>query len=665
MLQTFFSNSIKKIKQPASISDLFIAGLLFAIILTIPSYLAFFYKVTFSMGGWRVPLIKFSWFYALFIVSNLFWLMGLFFWHLRRKNRLHPSSMVWLFILSNTLGAVLICTDFVHFNLFMEHWSIDTVTAAFIGVAGGQAPMGIHPINIILAIVLFVGFQYLLINIAKCIPRPKVFSILNPAAMSVVALSFLFLLIGIQRAIPPNWHNLHLQEYIPWVTFVKKPVAYPIDDEQINALSEMEAQKAQALEAITKKSQYLTSLQPTSRPNILFVHVEGLRSDMLNAKTMPRLTAFASNKGEVLGSHYSSSNNTGQGMFSLLTGLYGTYYQNFRESPTPVAPIEILKKLGYQLTVHNSMSDAYEQLGELFFDGFRKHEVHDGTIAENDALLFDETTQQLAGFNLGDQPRFDYVFLNSTHFPYEYPDAFRKFTPIMESMSYDTSIRNDMEVNKHAVRNTFLNAVNFADHLISGLLHTLADTDYWSNSIVIVVGDHGQEFWEHNRFGHVYGMTKEQTKVMAYVSFPDGLKTDYHFTSHQDFFPSIFSLMGLSDQLPTLMNGKNLYEFDQHKDYALIRMSVLSSQKRFEEGIISKDIKVVYQLKEQLEITAITNEDDEPIDDYLSIKPAVYSLIKKIDQHKKNSLNRIINDATIRPMQPKIEKDKPLNNHFS
>jgi pyridoxal biosynthesis lyase PdxS len=94
-------------------------------------------------------------------------------------------------------------------------------------------------------------------------------------------------------------------------------------------------------------------------------------------------------------------------------------------------------------------------------------------------------------------------------------------------------------------------------------------------------------------------------------------------------------------------------------------MSVLSSQKRYEEGIISKAVKVVYQLKDQLEITAITNEDDESIDVNEHIKSAVYSLIKKIDRHKKESLHRIIQGDINTPKESSMEADKPKDSNLT
>ena len=624
---------VKKVKAPTTVVDLFIAGLLLAGILIIPSYMAFFYKVTFSMGGWRVPLIKFSWFWAFFVLSNGFWLLSLIF--LKRDNK----ALLWLFLLSNTVGAVIIGTDFVHYNLFMEHWSADTLLAAFIGMTGGQAPLGIQPLYLVLAIGIFILVLTLLLTLAKLIPKPFWLINITPVVFTSASIGVLLLLVSLQQILPSNWHSRHLQTYIPWITFVPAKDNYVIDDKDLLKMSDMEAQKAHALLTINENVKSLNTVTAKRLPNILMVHVEGMRADMLTPETMPKLSAFSKKHGEVLSNHYSSSNNTGQGMFGLLTGLYGAYYQNFREQPVAVAPIAILKKLGYQLTAHNSMSDEYENLGNLFFSDFTKHNVLNGTLAENDAKLFKETGEQLASFKTGNNPRFDYVFLNSTHFPYEYPDTFRKHKPVMEGMNYDTSIRGDMETNKTAVKNTFMNAVLFADDLLSGLVNKLVDTNYWNNTIVIIVGDHGQEFWEHNRFGHVYGLTKEQTQVLAYVSFPGGLNTQYELTSHSDFFPTIFSYMDVSVGSFKFMSGKNLYQYNEIEDYAVIRMSVLAAQKRYEEGIITKDLKVLYHLKDELSIKAVSNPDDELVENFETVKKDAYLLIKHLDKQKRAHLN--------------------------
>ena len=627
--------------EPFTPFDLLLVGLLFSGLLTLPYYTSFFWKVTFSMGGWRVPLIKFSWFYTFFIVSNGLWLV-LSLFVTSSKDRL-SKKLIAVFIISNLFGAVLILTNLLHFSLFRENWNYSTLTAAYLGVKGGQAPLNLNLVHAIIALVCTLAFITLLLWVSKLVPRPQQCAKLSSRVVAFLSFSLLFMLISIQRVIPPNWHSLELQTFIPWITFVKPTNDLIIEDPKLQSLKSLEKTKAKALLALANKVKRLESISAEVKPNILIVHVEGLRDDMLQQSYMPNLTQFAKNHGEILLHHYASGNNTGQSLFSLLSGLHGTFYQNFRAKPGKLAPLEILRHLGYAFFVHNSMEDDFDGHGHLFYNrnGFTKHMVTEGALEENDQKLFSETIDQLTQKAVKANPRFDYLYLNSSHFPFDYPKAFEKHKPVLRGMDYDTSLRHDMELQKDALKNTYYNAVLYADHLLSQLLISLQKSSYWQNSIVMIVGDHGEEFWEHNRFGHVYGLVKEQVKVAAYVHFPSGLNTQYRYTAHHDFFPTIFSYMGVSLEAEDYMSGKNLFDFKPDRDYAISRMSVVASQQRYEETAISKDVKVIYELKRKLTIKSITDEDDEILLPLQDSQQAANDLLKRVYKHREESLEAL------------------------
>lgn len=630
----------KRFAEPLTPMDLLLAGLLFSVLLILPYYIFYFWKVTYAMGGWRIPLIKFSWYYLFFIVANglcLFW----FILKNPKPGTLRKSS-ISIFIVSNVLGAVFIYTNLIHFSLFRENWNLSTMKTAIDGVRGGQAPLGIEPLHLVIVPLVLSIILLLLSLIVKLIPKPKMFYVISARALAIGAFSLLGLLAVGQRSIPSTWYSNELQSFIPWVTFAKPLQRVQVDDTELQSLESLENLKDSVLKKLDYNVRTLSEITAKRKPNILFVHAEGIRSDMFSPTYMPKFYEFADSQGTILKNHYSSGNNTGLAIYSLLTGLYGTYYQNFRAKPGYLAPVEILRQLGYQITVHNSMEDDYENHGELFFTTFNKHMVLEGSVDENDQQLFDETLAQLTKFKAGDQPRFDYLYLNSSHFPFDYPERFEKYTPVLRGMNYDASVRHNMEQNKIALKNTYFNALLFSDELLNNFVEGLIQSAYWQNSIIIITGDHGEEFWEHGRFGHIYGLSREQTKVLSFVHFPEGFETQYKHTAHHDFFPTIFNYMSLNQDIDHWMSGKDLFSYDADRDYNLVRMSALSNQKRFEEAIIKDDLKVVYELNSFLKVKSITNEDDDVFVELEPHEKPAYKLIKKAYFDKKNQMERVL-----------------------
>ena len=612
--------------------DLLLVSLCLALILAIPAYFSSTYKITFSMGGFRVPLMKFSWYFTLLFISNFIWMNTYIVRRFISQQHSTRENANWvMFVFSHTVGAILIGSDFVHYNLFREHWNVINLTATFYGITGGQAPLGISLMQSVLLTLAIAVALVVAVFIVKFIPRPQIFKkIITPGSITAGLILTLASLMILQHSMPSNWHSQELQKDILWLQYASTPNRYVVDDEELKNATEVEEQKDHILERIERRNAALPEdINAKTKPNMLFVHVEGLRADMLNELHMPKMTAFANEYAEVLSNHYSSSNNTGESIFGLLTGLSGTFYQNFRDNPIRVAPLSVLEKLGYQFTVHNAVNNSYQQLDRLFFQGFNEHSLLKGDLADREWRLYSQTADQLKLITGDSQPRLDYVFLNSTHFPYYYPEGYEKFTPALAGLNYAPNQRDNMEKNKISLKNRFYNSVYYADSMLAELLHPLLGSEYIKNTFIVIVGDHGQEFWEHNRLGHVYSLVKEQVQTVAIILFPQGLKTQYRYTSHHDIFPTIFSRMKLNIDVSNLMNGKDLNDYSEEKDFSLVHMSVLSTQKRYEEAVITKGLKVQYYLKEALKIQAVTDEDDEPVVDFEGIKPEVYKLIKK------------------------------------
>lgn len=279
------------------------------------------------------------------------------------------------------------------------------------------------------------------------------------------------------------------------------------------------------------------------RKNVVVVAVEGLRSDMLNPENMPNLSALA--RRSVVGrNHYSSGNTTRFGIFGLFYGLYGTYWHEVLNRNHGPVLIDTLRRNGYLFKIMSSTSLSYPETNRTAFaalTGPLDDELPGEDSSERDDLLVEGFREWLAALPAG-RPFFSFLFLDSSHTTFFFKSAFEKFTPCAPAISY---VRTDLQEDREAIFNRYRNAVYYDDHNLGRIVAALEENGLLSDTIVVVTGDHGQEFWEHGYFGHNSAYTAEQVRV-AFVYFdPDQPPREIAArTSHLDVPATILAALG-------------------------------------------------------------------------------------------------------------------------
>ena len=630
-LTTLFSGIKARFFRPFCQLDLvFVSAFICAAI----AYLASDRTINIVDGGYRVALIRFSLFLLLFLVNNALWIVLTAMHQLLFKERRLGWGNMLLFLISHVIGLHIIASDAIHYAMFKEHWNWTALLTAVDGIKHGMAPMNMSVAEMFMNVVIISLALFVLALLLKCI---------NPLGRSMRAdnglllggaLGFsLCLMIAVQQMIPGNWHSRQLQQGVPWIQFVQKLKPYPIADASLLQMGDIKLQQQKLIGDIQQRVQQLPEhISAKRRPNILLVHVEALRWDMFNGENMPRLYDFVqrhANKGALsLPKHYSSSNNTVGSMFGLVSGLTGPLYQHFRETPFTPPSIALLRAAGYQFSIFNSVVNTYQDAEKLLFSGFIKHDFLDGGIVEREQVMIDRFLDVSSAESV--KPRLDYLVINSTHFPYSYPENHRRFTPVVEldGMAMKASSMQYLANNKPQVKRRFMNAVSYADHLLGDLLQGLEQAQALDNTVVVIVGDHGQEFWEHNRFSHSWSFVDEQAQVVAVMKFPEAFINHYRYSSHSDVMPSILDYMGLDVELSELMNGKSLLRYRSERDFASIGISVIDSQKPSQEAVVGEQIKVEYTIAPELLIDAVKTDSDDAID-FNQNEAVIYGLIRR------------------------------------
>jgi uncharacterized protein len=308
-----------------------------------------------------------------------------------------------------------------------------------------------------------------------------------------------------------------------------------------------------------------------AKPSILFILLESWQRDSVTPEIMPHLCEFSSTATR-FDSHLSGGSTTVPGLFSLMFGLHSSYYDRFKGSPNsnPSQFTESLQNLGYRSRVFTTSHLDRFALRSLFFSRVAKEDYYTGNV---DQQIVDQYLANLDGVSATDDPRFDFVFLTSSHSPYEYPAEYAKFKPL-------PAIEGGFAFNKSAdslpYKNDYHNSLHYCDAMINQILNKLEDQGRLENTWVVITGDHAEEFNENGLgyWGHGSNFTSWQTGVPMIVRTP-GQKsgsTENRLSTHQDVIPTLMqNALGCQNPSEDYANGVNLFQLPEK------RATVLSS----------------------------------------------------------------------------------------
>lgn len=160
-------------------------------------------------------------------------------------------------------------------------------------------------------------------------------------------------------------------------------------------------------------------------------------------------------------------------------------------------------------------------------------------------------------------PFFAFVFFDSPHGSYSYPKDFEKFKPVGKPVNY-------LKLNSKNIRpvfNRYKNSIGFNDYLAGRIIDHLEKKGLLSNTIVLISGDHGEEFYEHGFYGHNGAFTDEQAKVPLIFYAPGIVPAEFEkMTSHQDVVPTVLEILGCLNKSSDYSLGHNLFSDFKRKD---------------------------------------------------------------------------------------------------
>jgi membrane-anchored protein YejM (alkaline phosphatase superfamily) len=345
-----------------------------------------------------------------------------------------------------------------------------------------------------------------------------------------------------------------------------------------------------------------------SRPryNVVWMVSESWRWDMLDPEIMPAAHAFAKDSAWFR-RHYSGGNGTRTGMFSMFYGLYGPYWFPFLASARGPVLMDVLLKEGYATFLQTSAAFSYPEFDQTIFSRIPRDQLYEAKSEvryERDRECVGRLVEFL-GKQTPDRPFMTFQFFESPHAPYHFPEECAIRKPYAREFNY---LATDFDNDVAAVKNRYINSCRHLDTQIARVLEALRERRLLDNTIVVLTGDHGEEFMEKGRWGHNSEFTEEQTRVPLVVRAPGRAAEEVtRLSSHLDIPATVLTLLGVTTPPEEYSLGSDLFGGTARS------FTVLSDWDRI--GYADMNHKAVFSLKHYSLGPKVTTRDDAPVPD--------------------------------------------------
>lgn len=294
------------------------------------------------------------------------------------------------------------------------------------------------------------------------------------------------------------------------------------------------------------------------RPNLLFLVAESLRWDMLTPEIMPNLWRFAAHHGTRFTQHYSGGNGTRMGLFSLFYGLPGNYWFSVLNERQPPVLMTHLQQAGYQMGLYTSAKFSYPEFDKTLFVSVPREDMVSDDAGpgwqrdrRNVVRLLDFLGEQKV-----DTPFMGFMFFESAHARYYFPDESVIRQNYLPEMNYATM---DLEADMPGIFSRYVNASHHLDQQLGRVFDYLEESGELDDTIVVVTGDHGEEFMENGRWGHNSEFHNEQVHVPLVLALPGHAPGVVERpTSHLDVVPTLLPMLGVNNPASDYSVGRSL-----------------------------------------------------------------------------------------------------------
>lgn len=358
------------------------------------------------------------------------------------------------------------------------------------------------------------------------------------------------------------------------------------------------------------------ALSKVARPmNILMLVSESMRWDLLNPVVMPNMDAFA-RRAWSFKEHFSGGNGTRQGMFSLFYGIHGNYWDQFLRNEQGPVLFDVLNSYGYEYFMYTSARFSYPELDQTVFRQIPAEKLIENSLGEPWRRDEANTTALIGAIKNRDRSRpfFGFMFYEATHARYSFSedDVVRK--DYLQGLDYAGLSREELTPQIEGMKARYENSAHGIDAQLQRLIEYLEKSGELDSTLIIITGDHGEEFMERGRWGHNSAFTDWQVQVPMIVWMPHGSPgTVTKRTSHMDVVPTVLPRLGVTNPVRDYSLGVDLSMPIDHRNIVVASWSDI--------GLINDYGKLVIPFKSTTQHHNLaTDLGDIPVDSHALIE---------------------------------------------
>jgi len=270
----------------------------------------------------------------------------------------------------------------------------------------------------------------------------------------------------------------------------------------------------------------LANLAPIPGKHIIMIVLESARGDLVgkvwNSKSVTTNITQLAGSGSSADFAYSHTGYTVSSIKALLN-------RTLSSRKDRVSLTEYLSRSGYSLSFLSGQDESFGDIakdtgmdapGRYLFDA--RSALEDrvyGSKAPGSLRLSEERIVRQFNHRSGEvdwnQPQFFYINLQAAHFPYNHPTmpGLVNKTPIERSEISENNIE--------LLQATYWNAIAVADQAVGKILQHLKQMQVFHDTLIVIVGDHGESLFDDGFLGHGHALNQAQTNIPLVFSRPD------------------------------------------------------------------------------------------------------------------------------------------------
>ena len=214
------------------------------------------------------------------------------------------------------------------------------------------------------------------------------------------------------------------------------------------------------------------------------------------------------------------------------------------------------------------------------------------------------------------------------------------YFPNVVGMDFD-DLASLEESDWNHIRALYDGEIAFTDKAISELLEGLGDLGVLDNTLIVFLSDHGEEFFEHQGFGHGHTLFGEVIRVPLIFSLPRRLPPGLRIPRQVrlvDVMPTVLDLLGIRTDthlegvslVPLLTGAGDLRPAPGtlFRPGAAYSEGMLQGTER--KGITTHPWKLIYDLRTRDEMLFNLEQDPAEQDDVITQRPDALALVENM-----------------------------------